>query len=111
MAVTAAAHGLYQRLLKDEVLAPFFKGVDMDRQVRKQIGFLTLALGGPTELTAPDLTAAHARLKGLEHSHFDRVAQHLDDTLQELGVEDEHRAQIARVLESTRAAVMGAHQR
>ncbi|MFM8331561.1 MAG: group I truncated hemoglobin [Candidatus Methylumidiphilus sp.] len=45
--------------------------------------------------------------RGLHDSHFDAVLQHLDDSLSELGVADNLRAQVAAIAESTRNDVLG----
>ncbi len=51
---------------------------------------MTMAFGGPNSYTGRSMAAAHKHLieqKGLNASHFDKVAGHLVSTLQSLGVE------------------------
>ncbi len=77
------------QILADPTLRPFFDGVNMANQKQHQIKFMTMAFGGPNDYTGPDIAAAHQRLieqKGLDASHFDRVAGHLVGTLRVLGV-------------------------
>jgi hemoglobin len=84
-AIAAAVDEFYRRVLADLELAPFFLGVDMDMQRRKQIEFLTTALGGPSIYKGPTIRRAHAGL-AIQDRHFDRVAGHLTATLRQLGV-------------------------
>jgi hemoglobin len=51
---------------------------------------MSWAFGGPAEYRGRPLREAHAKLvrdKGLSDTHFAAVAKHLEDTLNELGVE------------------------
>jgi len=87
-AVMAAVDLFYKKVMADELTRPFFAGLDMDGLVKKQIAFMTWAFGGPTEYKGRALRPAHAKLvaQGLDDTHFDAVARHLQATLQELGV-------------------------
>jgi hemoglobin len=88
-AVMAAVDLFYEKVLADEVTRPFFQGLDMEAQTKKQIAFMTRAFGGPAEYAGRDLRVAHALLvrdKGLGDRHFEAVAVHLESTLRELGV-------------------------
>ena len=88
-AVMAAVDLFYEKVLADELTRPFFAGLDMEAQTKKQIAFMTRAFGGPSEYAGRDLRTAHALLvrdKGLSDRHFDAVAVHLESTLRDLGV-------------------------
>jgi hemoglobin len=87
-AIYAAAGILYRKVLADPLLAPYFDGVDMKRQVAKQTAFLTMAVGGPNRYTGRDLRTAHAGLTGLSDEHVDRVLAYPAETLHEHGVCD-----------------------
>ena len=76
----AAVEIFYKKLLSDNLVANFFKGVNMEQQKEKQKKFLTLAFGGPKEYTGKDMKVAHAHLK-IADIHFDAVAGHLKATL------------------------------
>jgi truncated hemoglobin YjbI len=65
-AVSAAVDGLYERLLADPVLAPYFAGTDMDRQKRHMRAFMAVALGGADLYAGRDMSSAHA---GLDITH------------------------------------------
>ncbi len=87
-AVDAAVDLFYRKVLNDDRVNRFFEDVDMDEQRAKQKSFLTMMFGGPNDFTGKDLREAHKRLvdDGLDNSHFDAVAVHLQNTLEELGV-------------------------
>lgn len=108
-AVEAAVDLFYDKIMKDDLLRPFFEGIDMQRQRGKQKIFLTTAFGGPTKYTGKDLRQAHAPLvqRGLNDAHFDAVAGHLQMTLKELGVADNLIAEVMAIAGSTRNDVLG----
>ncbi len=88
-AVTAAVDVFYDKVMADERTRPFFAGLDMAAQIKKQVAFMTVAFGGPSAYRGRDLRTAHAALvrdKGLNDTHFDAVAAHLKATLLELNV-------------------------
>ena len=107
-AIDAAVDKFYDKVLADDRVNSFFKGVDMDRQRRMQKGFLTFAFGGPNAYAGRDLRTAHAHLvaKGLTDKHFDIILEHLGATLKELGVKDELIKHAAEVANSVRKDVL-----
>lgn len=108
-AVMAAVDDFYDRLIADEVTRPYFEGLDLDLQVRKQVSFLTRAFGGPVEYQGRDLRAAHARLvreQGLSDQHFDAVARHLRETLEALGISDDLIGEVLAIVGSARNDVL-----
>ena len=80
----------------------------MDGQRAKQKSFLTMAFGGPHEYTGQDMRTAHAKLveDGLNDSHFDKVAGHLQATLEELGVDAGAIGEVMAIAGSTRDDVL-----
>ncbi|MBI2779476.1 MAG: group 1 truncated hemoglobin [Gammaproteobacteria bacterium] len=107
-AVDAAVDIFYRKVLSDDRISSFFEGVDMDKQAAKQKAFLTMAFGGPHNYTGKDMRAAHAPLvaRGLNDSHFDAVAGHLQATLKELNVPAELIAEVMTIAGSTRNDVL-----
>src|SRR5260370_9705499 len=85
-AVAAVVNLLYDRIIKDPLLLPFFDGIDVRRQKSKQVAFLSTVFGGPTRYSGGDLRQAHGHLvpRGLSDQHFDAIAGHLQPTLEEL---------------------------
>ncbi len=107
-AVDAAVDVFYRKVLTDPHVMHFFDTTDMDGQRAKQKSFLTMAFGGPHEYTGMDLRIAHAPLvlDGLNDSHFDRVAGHLQATLEELKVDETTIAEVMAIAGSTRDDVL-----
>src|SRR4051794_21189913 len=86
-AVMAAVDLFYKKVLADSVTRPFFDGLDMSAQAKKQMSFMMWAFGGPKEYRGRPLREAHAKLvkdRGLSEVHFAAVATHLEATLREL---------------------------
>jgi hemoglobin len=108
-AIEAAVVGFYERIMSDPSLAPFFDGLDMGAQIKKQISFMTMAFAGPSRYSGRDLRTAHAKLveRGLNDSHFDSVQIHLRSTLDELGVDSSTITEVAGIVETTRRDVLG----
>lgn len=107
-AVDAAVDLFYRKVLSDDTISQFFDDVDMDEQRGKQKAFLTMVFGGPNEYSGKDLRTAHKQLvqKGLNDSHFNAVAVHLEATLEELGVPSDLVNEVMTVAASTRDDVL-----
>jgi len=108
-AVDAAVDIFYRKVLSDPRISRFFDATDMDAQRAKQKAFLAMAFGGPNRYTGRDLRSAHAALvkNGLDDSHFDAVAGHLQATLDELKVPAALSQQVMAIAASTRGDVLG----
>ena len=100
---------IYDKVLADPLTRPFFAGVDMEAQARKQVAFMTYAFGGPVAQRGRDLRAAHAHLvrdQGLDDRHFDAVTAHLSATLDELGVDPALKTEVLSIVGGTRSEVL-----
>lgn len=109
LSVNTAVDIFYRKVLADSTISEFFDSTDMDEQRAKQKAFLTMVFGGPEEYTGKDMREAHAPLveKGLNDSHFDAVAGHLEATLKELEVADDLIGEVMTIAGSTRDDVLG----
>ena len=99
-AVDLAVNKFYERVLQDERIKHFFANVDMVKQRAHQKAFLTYAFGGTDKYDGRYMREAHQELvqnHGLNHEHFDAVAEDLMITLEEMGVSEELRAQVAAI--------------
>ncbi|MCH8095840.1 MAG: group 1 truncated hemoglobin [Proteobacteria bacterium] len=107
-AVEAAVDLFYRKVLSDDAISHFFDSTDMDAQRAKQKSFLTMVFGGPNEYTGKDMRTAHASLveNGLDDSHFDAVAGHLQATLTELDVPGDLIDEVMTLAGGTRAEVL-----
>jgi len=109
-AVMAAATLFYQKVIANARVGPFFRGLDLNAQVRKQAAFMTWAFGGPNAYEYRPLREAHAELVtrlGLNDEHFDVIAALLRETLDELGIEEPLVNEVLAVVETTRDDVLG----
>jgi hemoglobin len=109
-AVQATVNLMYEKILGDPLLEPFFSDKDMAHLRRSQTAFMVMAFGGPHQYSGADLTKAHAgmvREKGLSDPHFNAVAGHLKAALQELGVPTVLIEEVLALVGTTRDAVLG----
>ncbi len=107
-AVNTAVDIFYRKVLADDKVNYFFENVDMEKQINKQKGFLTMVFGGPNHYTGKDMREGHRHLvkKGLNDSHVDIIINHLGSTLQELGANDADIQDVAAIANSVRDDVL-----
>src|SRR3954467_11876324 len=107
-AVDAAVDVFYRKVLSDDRISRFFDDVDMDRQIAKQKGFLTMVFGGPVAYTGKEMREGHAHLikRGLDGSHVNVVIELLGESLREVGAPEHLIAKVAGIAESARADVL-----
>ena len=101
-----ATTAFYKKVLADELLSPYFKSVDSERQAGMLAEFLAMAFGGPHAYTGRDLRTAHQHLPGLTDAHFDRVLEHLAETLREAGLSEGDVITAGAVAETVRDQVL-----
>lgn len=108
-AVKATVIKMYDKILSDDLLAPFFENSNVERLRLSQAAFVTYAFGGPNHYTGKSMRAAHkeAVANGLNDAHFDRVAQHLKSAMEELEVPTDLIAEALAIVGSTRDDVLG----
>lgn len=108
-AVRATVLKMYEKVLDDPELAPFFESIDVEALRRSQTAFVTFAFGGPNHYTGQNLRTAHknAVSQGMDDRHFDRVAAHLKASMEELSVPADLILQALAIVETTRNDVMG----
>ena len=108
-AVNAAVDIFYKKMMADDTVAPFFANTDMDGQSKKQKLFLTTVLNGTSKGAKAYMHRAHKHLvdeQGLTDVHFDAVAHHLQETLEELSVPADLLSQIMTTVADLRDAVL-----
>ncbi len=107
-AVTATVVKLYEKILSDELLAPFFEDVDVNRLRTSQTIFVTYAFGGPNNYTGKNMRSAHKKAveNGLNDTHFDAVAGHLIASMKELNVPQELIDEAISIVATTRDDVL-----
>ncbi len=107
-AVSATVAKLYEKVLDDDLLAPYFDDIDIERLRRSQSAFVMMAFGGPNNYSGQSLRKAHARLvkNGLSDEHFDAVATHLADSMRELSVPNDLITEAMATVETTRDDIL-----
>ncbi|MFT5783373.1 MAG: hemoglobin [Candidatus Krumholzibacteriia bacterium] len=107
-AVQVVVTKMYEKVLDDDLLAPFFDGIDIDSLRNSQSAFVTMAFGGPRDYTGEDLRIAHAGLvkDGLSDKHFDAVAAHLKAAMEEMDVAGDLINEALAIVDSTRDHVL-----
>lgn len=108
-AVDQAVDIFYRKMLSDPRVSDFFDDIDMEQQILKQKGFLTMVFGGPNHYSGKSMREGHAHLlkRGLNDQHVDIVIQHLGDTLQALGATANDIQEVAKIANSVRDDVLG----
>ncbi|MDP1555010.1 MAG: group 1 truncated hemoglobin [Hyphomonas sp.] len=79
---------LYDRLLDDEIVGPFFDNVDMSRIIDHQTKFVSSLVGGPASYTDEQIRRMHDHLK-IGTEHFETLKALLSSTLSDHGLEEE----------------------
>ncbi|MCB1433136.1 MAG: group 1 truncated hemoglobin [Alphaproteobacteria bacterium] len=92
---------LYNRLLDDDDLGPFFENVDMSRIVDHQTKFIASLLGGPASYTDDQIAKMHRHLT-IMPAHFDTLIEILSETLADHGMEAADIAAVRQELEARR---------
>ena len=77
----------YGKVAESENLAPYFEGVDTQKLMDHQTKFFSEILGGPIEYTGRELKDVHAKM-GITEDAFSEVAELLEETLEDMGVEE-----------------------
>ncbi len=100
-------HRFYEKILEDDTLEEYFWDVDMVRLIRHQTDFLCMVLGGPAAYTGRSLKDAHQPLKITEKDFF-TVAGHLEEALEEGGLEDEDVSTVIGIVAGTKNDIVTA---
>ncbi|REJ07790.1 group 1 truncated hemoglobin [Microbacterium bovistercoris] len=96
---------LYELIMADETLAPYFVETHLAKQKGHMAMFLTAATGGPNTYKGLDMNSAHAG-RGISDADFDSVIGHAATALTEAGVDSETIGEVAGALMPLRAQVV-----
>ena len=96
---------LYDRLLDDDDVGPFFDEVEMARIVDHQTKFVSSLMGGPASYTDDQIEKMHARLT-ITNAHFDTLQAILQQTLLDHGVSEDDAEVITALFEGRRKLVV-----
>ena len=101
------AECVYDRVLADDELAPFFKGIDIEVLREHMADFLTVLTGGPDIYKGRDIYEAHKDFT-ITAAHFDRLMQHIAAAAAELEIEPEDIAAVAAAITDLKDKVVTA---
>lgn len=106
--VKKTSHHLYVNILKDDLLIPFFKDIDVKIQERKMNAFLTYIFGGNSLYTGKTMRRAHqdAVAAGLSDIHFDAMMRCVEQSLHESEVAQDLIDQVMPVIEKHRKDIL-----
>jgi hemoglobin len=85
--VNKLVQAFYRKVSESENLAPYFEGVDIQKLMDHQTKFFSGILEGPVEYAGRELKGVHACL-GITEDAFSEVAELLEETLEDMSVED-----------------------
>lgn len=87
---------LYERLLDDDDVGPYFDDVDMPKLMDHQTKFVSALMGGPASFSDAHIERAHQHLI-VRDADFDRLKELVDATLSDFNLQ---RVDIDTVLKS-----------
>jgi hemoglobin len=96
---------LYDRLLDDDDVGPFFDDVDMARVVDHQTKFVSALLGGPASFTDDQIRRVHADIE-ISDRHFEKLKSILNGTLTDFGLEPDDVLTVLDAFEERRGLVV-----
>ncbi|WP_119301892.1 chemotaxis protein CheW [Dongia deserti] len=107
--IDAVVEVLFSRVMGDLRLKHFFEGVNMDRLQGRMREYLAMVCGGPNAFGKVDLKCPHAAAvgKGMDDSHFDAFAGHMQAALNALEVPAHLAAMIMAIVYASRDEIMG----
>jgi hemoglobin len=105
--LAAAVDRLYDRLVADPVVAPYFDRVALPRLKAHLRTFLAAALGGPQLYRGRDMRVAHAQL-GVTAEAWNRTVDHLAGVLADLGVDSALAGEVLALLAPLRDQIVSA---
>jgi hemoglobin len=85
--VSRVVSEFYRRVLASPLLAPYFAGVDMRRQIDHQTKFFAALMGGPASYTDEHLARVHAHL-GVDDRAFDELATIVREVLEDFDYDE-----------------------
>ena len=103
--ISKVVMSLYDKLLDDDDVGPFFDDVDMANLIDHQTKFVASLMGGPASFTDTHIASAHKHLTINPH-HFDRLKELVQETLDEFDVEAEDTQAVLDAFEARRALLV-----
>jgi truncated hemoglobin YjbI len=89
------------------LISHYFTDVDLDALANHVTDFFAMGTGGPANYTGRDMTSAHADMH-MSNADFDSAVADVLHAVRDQGAGEGEVAEVAAILESLRAAVIGA---
>ncbi|HEV8390252.1 MAG TPA: hybrid sensor histidine kinase/response regulator [Dongiaceae bacterium] len=107
--IDAVVEVMFSRVMGDLRIKHLFDGVNMDRLQGRMREYLALVCGGPNTFGKVDLKCPHASAvgKGMNDTHFDAFAGHMQAALNALEVPAHLAAMIMAIVYASRDEIMG----
>ena len=107
--IDAVVEVMFSRVMGDLRIKHLFDGVNMDRLQGRMREYLSLVCGGPNNFGKLDLKCPHASAvgKGMNDTHFDAFAGHMQAALNALEVPAHLAAMIMAIVFASRDEIMG----
>lgn len=96
---------LYDRLLEDDDVGPFFDDVDMPKLIDHQTKFVSSLMGGPASFTDNHIERAHRDMV-IENHHFDRLKVMVAETLSDFDLNEDDIATVLDAFEQRRSILI-----
>ncbi len=103
--VSRIVMALYDRLLEDDDVGPFFDDVDMPKLIDHQTKFVASLMGGPASFTDAHIAAAHRKMT-IRNEHFDKLKTLVEDTLADFDVDAGDAALVLQAFEDRRGILV-----
>ncbi len=104
--VSKIVFALYDTLLDNDEIGPFFDDVDMSRVVDHQTKFIASLLGGPASYSDNQLRQLHSHIE-INDKQFDELETVLRDTLTEYNIEPKDIDRVVAEFEKRRSLIVG----
>ncbi|WP_308342398.1 group I truncated hemoglobin [Roseobacter insulae] len=98
---------LYDRLLDDDTVGPFFDDVDMPKLVDHQTKFISALLGGPASFSDDHIERAHRHLT-VNDAQFDQLKVLVNETLSDFNIEKQDIETVLDAFEQRRGLLVRA---
>ena len=96
---------LYDRLLDDDDIGPFFDDVDLPNLIDHQTKFVSSLMGGPASFTDDHIERAHRHMP-IENTHFDKLKAIVKKTLSDFDVAPDDIQTILNAFEQRRTILI-----
>jgi hemoglobin len=103
--VSSVVHQFYVKVLRSELLQPYFEGVNMEKLMKHQIDLFSFVMGAPIQFDLTVLKRSHAHLT-ITPAAFDEVASLLQETLEDVGMSSPDVEKMMAIVGSTRGDIV-----